>query len=89
VEVDVLRQEVQMLRTELSNRLCSFSEEIGKDLSDMLQKADLGVSAGTSCARLSIVDDDTSKRIVKDSLELYNSSRKAKQTLPWKVLVVL
>jgi hypothetical protein len=46
-------QEVQLLRTELTNRILSLQEQFEMDLSDLLQRGDIGVDTGTICGVLS------------------------------------
>jgi SUN domain-containing protein 1/2 len=72
MEVDVLRQEVDSLKTELSNELLSLREEFLGHLSHLLQRADT-VSA-SSHEVLSYLDD-ASKKIVKDPTEFYDTTK--------------
>jgi hypothetical protein len=86
MEVDVFRQEVNFLKTELSNGLLSSREGFQGDLSDLLQRVDTGVSI--SCEVLSNLGD-TSKKSVKDHLSFTMPLRQANWALLWKMQVAL
>jgi hypothetical protein len=73
MEVDVLRQEVHFfLKQELSNGLLSLREEFLGSLSDLLQR--VGTGPGTSHEVLTNLDH-TSKKIVKDAIEFYVTTK--------------
>jgi SUN domain-containing protein 1/2 len=70
MEVEVLRQEVEALKAELSTELRYLREDFLGDLSYLLQREDTGVS--NSPELLSILND-TSKKIVKEPTEFYDT----------------
>jgi SUN domain-containing protein 1/2 len=70
VEVDVLRQEIHVLSTELSTGLLSLREEFQRDLSDALQRVDIAVAASREVP--SNVDDTSQN--VKHPTEFYHTT---------------
>jgi SUN domain-containing protein 1/2 len=66
VKHDELRQEVHLLKTELSDWLLSLREEFQRNLSDVLQRVDTGI--GTSREEPSN-GDDTSRKTVEHAID--------------------
>jgi SUN domain-containing protein 1/2 len=73
-EVDVLRQEIEFLKTEVPSRLLSLRQEFQRTISDVQERTKTVVGTGTPHGVLGDLDH-TSKKIVKDPYEFYDITK--------------
>jgi SUN domain-containing protein 1/2 len=74
MEVDVLRQEVDFLKTEVPSRLLSLREEFQRNLSDVRERVKAEVGTGSSYGVLGNLNH-TSKKTVIDPNEFYDTTK--------------